>query len=135
MEGYNIGLQLGSKTMLGRTQDDLTVSARVKESLTKDDQGDANSVVTGHDVTFKCSGLLMLNGSGETAQMDRDDVLGLVFSTGDNAELSFTYSVSGGKTMTGGCIITGYSESSSASGEEDATISLDLKVIGSVTIS
>ena len=58
MEGYNIAFKLGGKTIEGRTQDDLTVAARTKESLTKDDQGNAQVVVSGHDITFRASGLI-----------------------------------------------------------------------------
>ena len=61
LEGYNIAFKLSvgntEKTIAGRTQDDLTIAARTKESLTKDDQGNARVSVTGHDVTFRASNI------------------------------------------------------------------------------
>ena len=41
IEGYNIALKLDSKTILGRTQDDLSISSTTKTNLTKDDDGDS----------------------------------------------------------------------------------------------
>ena len=35
VNGYNISLKIGGKTIVGRTQDDLTIAATVKESLDK----------------------------------------------------------------------------------------------------
>ena len=39
MEGYNIALKVNGKTLAGRTQDDLNIAAKTKDSLTKDDKG------------------------------------------------------------------------------------------------
>ena len=47
VEGYNIALAVDGKTLCGRTQDDLTIAAKVKESITKDDQGETQRQVTG----------------------------------------------------------------------------------------
>ena len=44
--GYNISISLNGKTVVGRTQEDLSISANVKESITKDDQGVKQSAVT-----------------------------------------------------------------------------------------
>ncbi len=62
MEGYNIALKLNGKTIVGRTQDDLTIAAKIKESLTKDDAGETQYSVNGHDVTIKASALAEVNG-------------------------------------------------------------------------
>ena len=58
VEGYNIALTIGGKTLCGRTQDDLTIAAKVKESITKDDEGETQRRITGHDVSFSVSGLI-----------------------------------------------------------------------------
>ena len=129
MVGYNIALKLNTKTILGRTQDDLTIAARTKESLTKDDQGNAKKVVTGHDVSFKVSSLLEVGATGNT-QLDRDEVIALALQTGTEAVIPLRYECEGGDTYGGNAIITGYSESSSANPDEDATISLDLEISG-----
>ena len=60
LEGYNIAFKIGNKTLAGRTQDDLTIAARTKESLTKDDQGATQVAVIGHDITFRATGLVEL---------------------------------------------------------------------------
>ena len=127
MDGYNITFKIGTKTIVGRTQDDLTIAATVKESLTKDDAGQKNFSVTGHEVTFKVSALLEVTGSG-TAKLDRDDVIEQALKTGSAAVIAIHYLATGGDTYGGNAIITNYSESSNAS--DDATLSIDFKVTG-----
>lgn len=131
--GYNISLQMGSKTLLGRTQDDLNISAVIKESITKDDGGVRKRAVTGHDVTFRVSALLSLNSGSSTTQLDRDDVIAMALNTGSSAIVAVTYSCAGGDTYTCNAVITGYSESSSADPETDTTVALDLQSTGAFT--
>lgn len=129
IEGYNISLTIGTKTLLGRTQDDLTIAAVVKESITKDDAGVMQRKVVRHDVSFRASALLDLNGTTST-QLDRDDVIALALATGTSAVVAVQYLCTGGDTYGGRAIITGYSESSSADPDSDTTISLDLQITG-----
>ena len=127
MDGYNITFKIGAKTIVGRTQDDLTIAATVKESLTKDDAGQKKFSVTGHEVTFKVSALMEVTGSG-TNKLDRDDVIEQALKTGSAAVIAIHYLATGGDTYGGNAIITNYSESSNAS--DDATLSIDFKVTG-----
>ena len=133
--GYNIALQIGGKTLLGRTQDDLSISAVIKESITKDDAGVRQRAVTGHDVSFRVSALLSLNSGSSATQLDRDDVIAMALATGSSAIITVTYSCVGGDTYSGNAVITGYSESSSADPETDSTVSLDLQSTGAFTKS
>ncbi len=132
VEGYNISLSVGGKTILGRTQDDLSISAVTKESITKDDEGVMQRKVVRHDVTFRATALLSLNGTTNT-QLDRDDVIALALVTGDSAPVTVVYACEGGDSYTGSAIITGYSESSSADPDSDTTVSLDLAISGAFT--
>lgn len=134
MEGYNIALKLNTKTILGRTQDDLTIAARTKESITKDDQGVTQTAVTGHDVTFKATAFLRLESGSTSTQLDRDDIIALALVTGSSAPIPLVYECSGGTKYGGNAIITGYSESSSADADAEATISLDLKITGAFAV-
>lgn len=134
VEGYNISLQINNKTILGRTQDDLSISAVVKESITKDDEGETQSSVVRHDVTFSVSALLSLNGTGATTQLDRDDVIALALAKGSSAIVPVKYLCASGATYGGNAIITNYSESSSADPDSDTTLSLDLKITGEFAI-
>ena len=127
MEGYNIALQVDGKTLAGRTQDDLSISAVTKESLTKDDKGNAQQKVTGHNVTFKAAGL-MDNTKGEATALTRDEVIAMSLLTGDDAVIPVRYGAEGGKIYGGNAIITGYTESTNAQGE--ATYGLDLTISG-----
>lgn len=129
--GYNIAFKIGGSTLAGRTQDDLTIAARTKESLTKDDNGDAQTSVTGHDITFRATGLVDVTGG--TNILDRDDIIEDVLKTGSSAVIAFTYAATSGKVMSGNCIITNYSESSNSS--DDATYTVDFKVTGAVTFA
>lgn len=134
VEGYNISLQINQKTILGRTQEDLSISAVVKESITKDDAGVMQRSVVRHDVTFSVSALLSLNGSGTTTKLDRDDVIALALTTGSSAIVPVKYLCTGGATYGGNAIITGYSESSSADPDSDTTLSLELQITGDFSV-
>lgn len=127
MEGYNIALQVDGKTLAGRTQDDLSISAVTKESLTKDDKGNAQQKVTGHNVTFKAAGL-MDNTKGAATALTRDEVIAMSLLTGDDAIIPVRYGAEGGKIYGGNAIITGYTENTNAQG--DATYGLDLTISG-----
>lgn len=132
VEGYNIAFQVNSKTMLGRTQDDLSITANTKESLTKDDAGEKRVAVTGHEVTFSCSGLIDFNaGTGTATKLDRDDIIALSLVKGSSAPVPVVYSCQGGDTYTGNAIITDYGESSNA--EDEATYSISFKISGAFT--
>lgn len=130
VEGYNISVTIGGKTILGRTQEDLTISAVTKTSITKDDAGVQQESVVRHDVTFRVAALLSLNGTGTATKLDRDDVIALALVTGSSAVVAVTYTCAGGATYGGNAIITNYSESSSAEADSDTTLSLDLKITG-----
>ena len=132
LEGYNIAFKIGNKTLAGRTQDDLTIAAKTKESLTKDDGGSTQVSITGHDVTFRATGLIDVT-SGSSSILDRDDIIVDVLKTGSQAILAFTYTTASGKTLSGNCVITNYSESSNSS--DDATYTVDFRVTGAVTAS
>ena len=127
MDGFNIALKVTGKTLAGRTQDDLNITAKTKNSLTKDDEGNANETVTGHDVTFKASGL-MDNTTEEPTKLTRDEVIAMSLLTGDAAKVPVRYGMDGGKIYGGNAMITGYTESTNAQGE--ATFGLDLKISG-----
>ena len=68
VNGYNIALKIGGKTIVGRTQDDLTIAATVKESIDKDDAGTKRFSVTGHEVTFKVSAMMSVDAVGSGVQ-------------------------------------------------------------------
>ena len=127
MQGYNVALQVDGKTLAGRTQDDLSISAVTKESITKDDKGNGNQTVTGHNVTFRAAGL-MENTTGEATKLTRDEVFALSLLTRDYAIIPVRYGAEGGKIYGGNTIITGYTESTNAQGE--ATYGLDLAISG-----
>ena len=129
LEGYNISFKIGDKVLAGRTQDDITIAARTKESLTKDDSGATQVAVSGHDITFRATGLV--NVSSSVDKVYRDTILADALKTGASAVLSFKYLASGGDGYTGNCIITNYSESSNAS--DDATYTIDFRVTGAMT--
>ena len=135
VEGYNVALSIGSKTVLGRTQEDLSISAVTKTSITKDDAGVQQEKVVRHDITFRVAALMSLDSETTHTKLDRDDVIALALATGSSAVVSVSYACSSGTTYTGSAIITGYSESTSADVDSDSTISLDLKVIGTLTAS
>ena len=130
LDGYNIAFKIGGKTFAGRTQDDLTIAARTKESLTKDDAGATQVAVTGHDITFRATGIIEI-GTDTAAKMYRNTMIANALLTGSGAVLAFKYMPTGGQAYGGNCIITNYSESSNSS--DDATYTVDFRVTGNMT--
>ena len=131
--GYNIALKLGTKTCLGRTQEDLTVTPTAKESITKDDAGSKQFAVVGQEVTFKVSGLVTFDDTtNTTTTMDGDDLMDQSLKTGSAAEISAQYyRGANGAAYAGTVIMTGYSESSNS--EDETTYTADFKVTGAFT--
>lgn len=127
-EGYNVAFRINEKTILGRTEDNLSISAKTKESLTKDDQGESQQIITGHEVTFSMNGLMSFNDAAETTQLDRDEILALAMLKGSTAVVPIKYAATDGDTYGGNAIITGYTEGSNSS--DTATYSLNLKISG-----
>ena len=131
--GYNIKLKIGTKTILGVTQDDLQVTAQTKESITKDDAGVKQSSVVGQEVTFKVAGLIEVAASGDTNAMDADDLLEQSLKTGAAAIIAFVYDRGAGQNYQGNCIMTDYAETTPADPDSDSTFSASFKVSGAMT--
>lgn len=131
MDGFNFAFKIDGKTIAGRTQDDLNISAIIKESLTKDDKGNSRKKVTGHNVTFRAAGLIdntQPEGQDEPVYLTRDEVIEMSLKKGDEAVVPVRYGADKGKIYSGKAIISGYSESTNASG--DATYGLDFTISG-----
>lgn len=135
MAGYNVRLKIGTKDIVGVTSDEMTITANVKESITKDNNGVKQKAVTGHDWSFKVSALMILDDAATPTALDRDAVLALAVATGSGAVLAATYGATTGDTYAGNVVITGYSESTSADPETDASFTLDLQSAGAWAIS
>lgn len=131
VEGYNIAFKLNNKTLAGRTQDDLTINSTTKESITKDDQGNKQSIVIGHEVTFAAQGMVEVSTTGATSKLSRDELIEMALKTGSAAVFPFVYSCVGGKSYSGNCVCTGYTESSNS--EDTASWTMNFKVSGVMT--
>lgn len=130
--GYNIALKMGGKTLIGRTQEDLTVTPNIKESITKDDAGQKQYSVTGQEVTFKVSGLMEYDSTSGATKLDSNALLEQSLKTGSAAEITAVYDRgTGGDNYTGTVIMTGYSESTNS--EDEGTYTADFKVTGAFT--
>ena len=134
--GYNIAFKIdvlsagdpdAAYTIAGRTQDDLTIAAKTKEFLTKDDSGATQVSILGHDVTFRATGLVDVTGVG--ADLTRDDLIDIMLAAD---AIDFFYMVDGGAGYTGTCVMTNYAESSNAS--DDATFTADFRVTGDLVV-
>ena len=130
MEGYNFGIKIGTKFVLARTDESVQIEARIKESITKDDEGVTKRAVTGHDVTFNISHFLRINESGATTKLDRDDVMDMVLAEGSSAEYDIVYEATGGNKY--GCkgIISSYSENHGADADTEPTGSITVQSSG-----
>ena len=133
MEGYNFGIKIGTKYVLARTDESVQIEARIKESITKDDEGVTKRAVTGHDVTFNISHFLRLNETGATTKLDRDDVMDLVLAEGSSAEYDIVYTATGGDSYTCKGIISSYSENHGADADTEPNGSIAIQSSGAFT--
>ena len=127
LEGYNVALKIGTKTVVGRTQDDLTIAARTIDSITKDDAGESNMAVTGHDVSFSTSGMMAV-GNSVSSKLDRDDMIEQSLKKGDAAIVAIVYEATGGDKYGGNAIMMQYRESTNAT--DIGTWSADWQIVG-----
>ena len=132
--GYNIAFKVYANAqyqfaMYGSVQDDMTIAARTKERVTKDDAGVTSVAITGQDVTFRVSGLIVLNDP-DISGPDRDYWINQALGS---SSISFVYVMDGGATVSGTCIMTNYSESSNAT--DDATYTADFRVVGTASVA
>lgn len=130
VQGYNVALRLNGKTCVGRTQDDLNITPTLKDSLTKDDHGNKQSSVVGHEVTFRVSGLMEFDGTA-TSKLDSDALIAQSLKKGSEANIPITYERGSGQAYQGTAVMTSYSESTNA--EDEGTYTLDLKITGDFT--
>ena len=128
--GYNIAFKVDDSTLAGRIQDDLTIAARITERLTKDDQGDAQVAVNGQDITFRCTGLVVVSAEELEDMAHRDNMIQMILNS---SSIPFTYSMQGGRTLSGNVVAVNYGESSNAS--DDATWTMDFRVVGTPTLT
>lgn len=124
--GYNIRLKVEDKYLIGVTSDEVSVSPNTKTSIVKENQGTKQEAITGHTVTFSVSGLID-NTGGDSTMLDNDDIIALAVLTGDSAVVGIDYIRSNGDEYTGTGVITGYTESTPASSDEDSTYSLTIE--------
>ena len=129
--GFNFFMKLQDKTIGGETQSDLSVSATEKSSLTKADKGNAQTEVSGQEITINVSGSMVVNEDGSTEVMDADMLLEQSLKKGAESIIPFVYMRGDAKAYQGNAVMTSYGESTNADGE--ATFSISLKVSGEMT--
>lgn len=127
--GYNTLFKTGDKQFAGVTQDDLSLTAQKKSSITKTDQGQRKTKIVGYDGTFKVTGLCCT--SDDASLIDREAALDLFLA---KEEIDIIY-LSGTIPYTGKAVCVGYSESTSADPANDPTFGLDFELIGELTKS
>ena len=124
-------MKLQDKTIGGETQADLSVSATEKSSLTKADKGNAQTEVSGQEITINVSGSMVVNEDGSTEVMDADMLLEQSLKKGADSIIPFVYIRGDAKAYKGNAVMISYGESTNAEGE--ATFSISLKVSGEMT--
>lgn len=128
--GYNVLLKIGTKTIVGTTSNSLDINKKIKESITKDDQGQTRAKAVGNEISLSVENLATIVDVADAAtKLGRDEIIALALA---NDPVTITYSMAGADAYTGSALITSYSEKSGA--EDEATVSLNLRVIGAFTI-
>lgn len=135
--GYNIGIRVidgaTESIVVGTTSNNLSISPKLKERITKDDNGFKRSTKTGYNYEFTVEALSQIKDTGETEVMDRDDIIDLALALGDAAEFEFYYGPiePGSAVKKGKAIISNFSEASDS--ENDATISISCTGVTELT--
>lgn len=128
--GYNFYFQFSGKRIAGVTQDDLEIAPITKESITKDDEGETQVEVVGHNIDISVSGLIDIDASDST-KMHADDLISLGLAKGSSAKVSFAYIRSTGQAYYGTAVCNGYSESTNA--EDFGSFSLKFRISGTLS--
>lgn len=131
INGYNILFKQGDKLFAGTTSNTFSLTPKVKESLTKEDEGTTNKVVTGYDSEFSVEGVMELNEEEQkTERLDREDIIRLA-KAGEALDFVYGNPAPGSVVQKGKMIITSYSETTNADGE--ATYSLSCSGVSKLT--
>ena len=132
--GYNLVVKVKDgateKLMAGITSNKFAITPTVKESLTKNDKGTPSRKTTGYSWELEGSGFVSINGTGETSQIDRNDLIRMT-KAGTAVEVMYGNIKSGNVVQKGTAIITGYDEDSPA--DDEATFSISLGGSGDLT--
>ena len=128
--GYNFYFQFGGKRIAGVTQDDLDIQPITKESITKDDNGETQVEVVGHNIDISVGGLIDIDSSDNT-KMHADDLIALGLAKGSSAKVNFAYVRGSGQAYYGTAVCNGYSENTNA--EDFGSFSLKFRISGTMT--
>ena len=127
INGFNILFRQGDKLFAGTTSNTFTLTPKVKESLTKEDKGTTNKIVTGYDSEFSADGVMEINEEEQKAKrIDREDIIKLA-KAGEVLDFIYGDPAVGSTVQKGKMIITSYSETTNADGE--ATYSLSCSAV------
>lgn len=124
--GYNFRIKVNNKFLVGVTQDDVSITPESKTSVTKEDQGVKRESIQSHATEFTIAGLLEVGDSGSTL-LDNDDIIALAYLKGSAASVPIEYVRGSGAKYTGTGTITGYTESTPADPDSDATYRLTIR--------
>ena len=119
INGFNILFRQGEKLFAGTTSNTFTLTPKVKESLTKEDKGTTNKIVTGYDSEFSADGVM-------AKRVDREEIIKLA-KAGEVLDFIYGDPAVGSTVQKGKMIITSYSETTNADGE--ATYSLSCSAV------
>lgn len=135
MLGYNIVFRakIGEVEKLfgGTTSNSFDITPKIKDSITKEDKGQTNKSVTGHDTEFSVDGICEINAEADkTVKLDRIDVIGLTLA-GDPIDFVYGETTPGKTVYKGKMLITKYSEKTDS--ENEATYSLSCSAVTKLT--
>lgn len=127
INGNKFVLKAGTKIYLGETDSDWSSSAKIEESLIKEDLGIPVKEIIGFEEKFSISGIVGVNETGETST--HTDYSGLITAYKAKAAVTFveTTGVVGAPEITGKMLIVGMSKKTGSNGK--ATYTADIEII------
>ncbi|HOI48334.1 MAG TPA: hypothetical protein PK167_03460 [Prolixibacteraceae bacterium] len=125
--GYNIGLKLGTKKILGTTQDNFKIEGVRKESIMKADAGIKQYDNDGSRASFSVTAFVMKKAVAEADVMDIQDIRQ---ACAQNSQAAFVYGgeAAGDYTVSGNAMFLSCAETSDS--ENYATVTIELEMIG-----
>ncbi len=133
--GYNIVFRAAiegvEKLFGGTTSNSFDITPKIKDSITKEDLGQTNKSVVGHDTDFSIDGIVEINDEADKSKkLDRVDLIALVL-LGEPIDFVYGETEPGKTVYKGKMLITKYSEKTDS--ENEATYSVSCSAVTKLT--
>jgi len=133
INGKDICLKIGTKFYAGMTQADWTSSTVVEKSLIKEDNGVELTEIIGFDDKFSITGIICINGTGDTATHSDWAVIRAAYRAKTAIPFAYGTGTTGTPEIAGNLLLLSLSEKTGSNGK--ATYSCDAEILQDATLT